>query len=53
MPESLESLKNGGAHYVNEPVVQDGFVVTADGPEACQSIGEAVVEVLASVSASK
>jgi len=53
MPESLESLKNGGAHYVNEPVVQDGFVVTADGPEAANRFGEAVVEVLASVSASK
>ncbi len=34
MPESLKALKDGHANYVEQPVVQDGHIITADGPPA-------------------
>ena len=41
-------LRRGGATYVKEPVVQDGSIVTADGPEAAPAFGAALVNLLGS-----
>ena len=48
-PESLQSLKDGKAQYVKEHVVQDGRIITADGPQAAQKFGEAIVAELSKV----
>jgi protease I len=45
-PESLQALSDGGAKYTSDHVVQDGNVVTADGPEAATKFGETLVEML-------
>jgi protease I len=39
---AIVELKRGGATYVEEPVVQDGIIVTANGPEAATAFGEAL-----------
>ncbi len=49
MPESLKALSDGGATYVKQPVVQDGKVVTADGPEAAPAFAQAIIEELSKV----
>lgn len=36
-------LKRAGAIYVEEPVVQDGTILTASGPEAAAAFGRALV----------
>lgn len=40
-------LKNSGAAYVEEPVVVDGRVITADGPGSAASWGESIAKMLA------
>lgn len=45
-PEALEALKAGGAYYTAEPVTVDGYVITANGPEAAEAFGQAVLKVL-------
>ena len=50
MPESLAALKEGGASYQKEPVVRDGLVITAEGPEAAGKFAQTIVEAIASVS---
>ncbi len=50
MPESLAALKEGGAHYLKEPVVRDGLIVTADGPDAASKFGQTVLEAIVSSS---
>ena len=46
MPESIEALEQGKAHYRQEPVVQDGNIITAVGPEAVKEFGQAIVNEL-------
>lgn len=47
MAESLAALDKGGAAYKKEHVVQDGRIVTADGPEAAQAFGQAIADEMA------
>jgi protease I len=49
MPESLKALSDGKAQYVEEPVVHDGRIITANGPEAAQAFAEQIVSELAKV----
>ncbi len=41
-----EALETQGVIFVNEPVVTDGKVVTANGPLAATEFGQAIVKVL-------
>jgi protease I len=43
---ALLELKRGGATPVKEPVVRDGTVVTASGPEAAGAFGDALAQLL-------
>jgi len=45
-PSSVSVMEGGGARLVNEPVVQDGRVITASGPPAARRFGEAVAAAL-------
>ncbi|HEY9787671.1 MAG TPA: DJ-1/PfpI family protein [Candidatus Obscuribacterales bacterium] len=49
MPESLKALKDGKANYLKQPVVQDGRVVTADGPEAAHAFASTIIKELSKV----
>lgn len=42
----INILKEKGAIYVNEEVVVDGKLVTADGPKSAKKFGEAIVKLL-------
>ena len=42
-PRALLELKKAGATYVGEPVVVDGPVITASGPEAAAAFGTALL----------
>ena len=47
MDKSLvKILKEEGVYYETAPVVVDGNIVTANGPEAARKFGEAIVRVL-------
>lgn len=48
-PESLEALKNGKANYVKQPVVQDGKIITANGPEAAEEFAAVLITELSKV----
>lgn len=41
------ALKKGGAQFVDKPVVQDGNIITANGPEAATAFGEALRDQIA------
>lgn len=43
-PSEEENLKAKGANYVNEPVVVDGNIITANGPEAAKEFGLKILE---------
>jgi len=43
---AIVELKRGGATYVKEPVVLDGTIVTASGPEAAAAFGETLARLL-------
>jgi len=43
---AIVELKRGGAEYVEQPVVQDGTITTASGPEAAAAFGDALVSLL-------
>lgn len=43
----VEALERGGAIYKEEPVVTDGKIITADGPEVAAEFGRALLEALA------
>jgi len=43
---AILELKRGGATPVEEPVVRDGTIVTANGPEAAAAFGEAFAQLL-------
>jgi protease I len=47
MPESLDALARGGAQYEEKPVVKDGKLITANGPEAADEFGQAIAGELA------
>lgn len=42
-PRAVLELKRAGATYVGEPVVVDGPIVTASGPEAATRFGAALI----------
>lgn len=48
-PESLEALQSGRANYINEPVVQDGKIITANGPEAAEEFATLIINELSKV----
>lgn len=39
----IETLKNNGAEFIDEPVVQDGNIITANGPQAAKEFGFALL----------
>ena len=45
---AIAELKRGGATYVREPVVRDGTIITASGPEAAEAFGAALVQLVES-----
>lgn len=45
-PTEREDLLGGGAEYLDQPVVVDGRIVTANGPGAAQEFGEALIRLL-------
>jgi protease I len=47
MPESLAALQQGKATYKKQPVVQDGRIITANGPEAANEFGKTIANELA------
>lgn len=42
----IEILKQNGAEYVDQNVVVDGKIITANGPQAAKDFGRAIVEAL-------
>ncbi len=46
-PDQKENLVTKGAYWLDEPVVVDGHIVTASGPEAAIEFGEKIAHVLA------
>jgi len=48
-PSELDTLKVKGANYINRPVVVDGKIVTANGPDAAESFGKELVKLLGGV----
>jgi len=48
-PTAFREMKGGGAILVNQPVVVDSRIVTANGPSASKAFGEAVVKTLTAV----
>jgi len=45
-PSGSAEIKSGGATYTAQPVVIDGKLITADGPESARKFGEAIVKAL-------
>lgn len=43
---AVKILKEGGANYQSEPVVIDGKIITANGPQSARKFGETIVRVL-------
>jgi len=48
-PDSLKALQDGKATYVDSSVIQDGRIITADGPPAAQEFAETIIKELAKV----
>jgi protease I len=44
--ESIRILEENGATYVDEPVVKDGRIITANGPDAAEEFGKGIVEMI-------
>lgn len=44
--ETIDILKNGRAEYIDQPVVVDGKIVTANGPMAAEDFGKEMGELL-------
>lgn len=44
--EPIKILKENGAEYVNEDVVIDGKIITANGPSSASKFGENIIELL-------
>lgn len=45
-PEEIGLLKAGGAVYTAEPVVRDGRIITASGPDAADSFAGSLIQAL-------
>ena len=45
-PDAVAEMKKAGAILANIPVVEDGTVITADGPAAASAFGESIVNAL-------
>ena len=43
---AIQALRNSGAVYWTKPVVRDGNIVTADGPQNAGAFGDTLLEVL-------
>ncbi|MBN1165682.1 MAG: DJ-1/PfpI family protein [Methanospirillaceae archaeon] len=43
---AIAELKKGGGHYTPQPVVSDGSIVTANGPQAAGAFAEKLVRLL-------
>jgi protease I len=48
-PVAFREMKGGGAVLVNQPVVVDSRIVTANGPSASKAFAEAVIKTLTAV----
>lgn len=48
-PESLDTLEKGKAEYIKQPVVQDGKIITANGPEAAPEFAKLIINELSKV----
>jgi protease I len=48
-PVSFREMKGGGAVLVNQPVVVDGRIITANGPAASQEFADAILRTIAEV----
>ncbi|MBI1848902.1 MAG: DJ-1/PfpI family protein [Planctomycetes bacterium] len=46
-PDSLAELSEGGARFVDKPVIVSGNVITANGPQAATAFGNALVQAIA------
>ena len=44
--DAIKTLRNGGALYMKESVVTDGYIVTADAPPSANDFGTAIVKLL-------
>ncbi len=44
--DTLKALKEGGAKYEKKPVVIDGMIVTADGPESAERFATIFIDLL-------
>lgn len=44
--ETVDILKEGHAEYINQPIVVDGLIVTANGPIVAEEFGQKVGELL-------
>ena len=51
--EFVRILEQNGAHVRRESVVEDGRLITANGPEVAQEFGETLVKALAAASAAE
>jgi len=45
-PSQKEHLEDSGCEFVHEPVVVDGSIITANGPEAAEDFGNAVADAI-------
>lgn len=43
----IDAIKENGAEYIDAPVIEDGAIITANGPKATQAFGEALVAYMA------
>ena len=44
--KSVEALREGGAVYRDKPIVQDGNIITANGPDAAKDFAEKIVQLI-------
>ncbi len=51
MPESLEAFEKAGVSYLNQDVVTDGHLITANGPHAAKAFAEAIAQTLKAATA--
>ena len=45
-PASTHAMRTSGAVILNDPIVVDGRIITANGPVAAKAFGEVIIEVL-------
>jgi protease I len=44
--ETVEALEEAGAHYTGQDIEIDGNIITANGPDAAEAFGRAIVKLL-------